>query len=88
MAYVPNVADVDKWKNHYVHMAEHSTKQKDFYAVRPKLKGNGSESLVIVSPTEQSVERAKSEIKYKRKLDDKTSHSPTRNRIGNIKNRK
>ena len=87
MADAPDVADVDKWKKH-MNMSQRDAKQRDFYAVKPKLFGKGDDAVVMVSPTEQSVERAKADMQYKRKLEDSVDHSPSRSRASNISNKR
>ena len=85
---VPFVSDVDKWKTHFLKMAEQGTKPKQFYAINPKKGGSGDDPIVVVSPTQQDVARAKSEMKYKREQTNENNHSSPRGRKSNIKKRK
>ena len=86
MAYnIPFVSDVDKWKTHFVNMAERGTKPKQFYAIHSKKSGSGDSHIVMVSPTQQDVARAKSEMKYKRENTSDDAHSLPSGRKSNIK---
>ena len=85
---VPFVSDVDKWKTHFLNMAEQGTKPKQFYANNPKKRGSGDDPIVFVSPSQQSVARAKSEMKYKRQQEEESDHSSPRGRKSNIKKTK
>ena len=59
--YTPNV---DMWKKHFEYMANGNAKRhKDFYIVRKAQTGSGASPLVMVSPVQADVERAKDDLK-------------------------
>ena len=59
--YIPNN---ERWKRHFEYMANSNAKRhKDFYVVRGGQTGSGPSPVVMVSPVQADVERAKGEIK-------------------------
>ena len=60
--YEPYVSNPDKWKRHFVNMAENGTSSKKFYALSSQKGAGVSNELKLVTPTEQAVEQAKSEL--------------------------
>ena len=66
-------------------MAERGKKPQQFYVINPTKSGGGDEHIVMVSPTQQDVARAKSEMKYERKQEDTSDHIVSRSRKSNIK---
>ena len=89
MAYnIPFVSDSDKWKTHFINMAENGTRPKEFYALKPPKTGHGDKDIVMISPTEQSVARAKADMKYNIEHLADSNHSSTGSRPSNIKKRK
>ena len=88
MDFTPFSTDSDKWKQHFVKMSERNVNRKDFYALHPKQKGRGEQQVVMVSPTEQDVARAKMDIKYNNENLDSQPYYTSRERASNIKTKK
>lgn len=68
MAYVPHIPDLDTWKKHFMDMAHDKLPHRNkFYVIGSRRQHGGSEDPVIqlVTPTQQAVEMAKSDMKRK-----------------------
>ena len=71
MAFVPYIADLEKWKKHFMHMAESKTVGSGGMYIVGKTyhsgRGENDEPVVkYVTPTAQAVEQAESEIKHRK----------------------
>ena len=63
MDYSPHVSDLNKWKNHFIHMATtNHGKNRKMYTVG-KQSGGSEPSVQLVTPTEQAVQMAKADLK-------------------------
>lgn len=64
MNYTPYISNPDDWKHHFVKMAKNNTR-KEFYTVSKnnQSKHDNGGDVQIVSPTQQSVEQAKENLK-------------------------
>lgn len=92
MPYVAYLPNTEKFKFHFSALGK-SKPQKDFYIVRKSQSGNGISPIVTVSPTEQNVNRAKSEIDHEREANIREiipalDHLATKRRGGNTSKKK
>ncbi len=79
MAFVPYIADLEKWKKHFIHMADGKAVGSDGLYVIGKThqtggSGEGEPVVKYVTPTAQAVEQAESELKYRK--------TPTKRSVG------
>ncbi len=96
MAFVPYVANLEKWKKHFVHMAEGKASSNDgMYIIGKTVQtGNGKDDEPVVNyvtPTAQAVEQAQSEMSErktttKRKIKSKSGISSHARRRVNTNN--
>lgn len=67
-SYQPYITDVNMWKTHFHNMTKKNSPKYGFHVVKPSQShGAGDPSVINVSPTEQDVARAKSEINRQRR---------------------
>ena len=66
MSWVPFVPDLEAWKNHFLSSSSRHLNKKSSI-IGQVGSGGISNKIKLVTPTEQAVERAKSEIKRRKK---------------------
>ena len=73
--YIPNV---EAWVDYF---KDQPKEYKKFYTIgRPKLKGEDMNPIKLVTPTEQVIEQARSEMKRQRDEDNKPYSPPKKRR--------
>ena len=77
MNVVPHISNSDKWKKHFLDMAQDGNlANKKFYIIGKKQSGKGDAIVQMVTPTKQAMERAVAEVKKKTR---KSKYKPKRN---------
>lgn len=62
MTYVPQIESSDSWVRHFKEMSEQKHKPTKFFVLMGNQRGSG-QTVSLVTPMAQSVQRAKAEVK-------------------------
>ena len=78
MSYSPYVPDIQAWVEHFKNKPKNSGIKKFYTIGRPKQHGEKMDPIKLVTPTEQVVQQAKSELKSEREEDKATVQTKRR----------
>ena len=62
MTYIPQIESTDSWVRHFKEMSEQKHKPTKFFVLMGNQRGSG-QTVSLVTPMAQSVQRAKAEVK-------------------------